>query len=144
MSQSRDIFGWIFPGGELKTILTAITLVNNTAKNTLETVPAGERWLLLGTRLVNCDDVNRDVAIYVKDVDDNLVHKLIGHAALVPTAYVQWPNRIPNVYDQHQAWWPVLLDPGDYIDFRHEAGGASAGGTDADGGITRVLRAWLF
>lgn len=137
---------WMVPGGELVTVLTSVTLVNNTAKNTDETVPAGERWLLLGARLANPDDVVRNVAIYIYDVDDNLVHKLLSHSNLGASsaAYVQWPNLVPNVYDQHQSWWPVVLDPGDYIRYRHEAGGASAGGgPDADAGIARVLKAWL-
>lgn len=133
-------FALVFQGGKLNQQVTSVTLVNNTAKTIDTTVPAGKRWLLLGIKMNNSDSVARDVSmrIYKQAAKTNLVHELGIFSAVAAGATRVWPNVVTGVHFS-QAWFPIILEAGNTIQTQWATGGASAGGTDADGLVVEEL-----
>lgn len=135
-------FAWTFPGGKFHQEVTSITLVNNIEKVIDTVVPTGKIWLLTAIKVTNIDDVNRDTsaAIYLEVGKTNLLRSMFFSTALAANVgRHQWPSG-PGITDQtNHALAPVRLAAGNCINVVWAAGGASAGGTDADGLVLEYL-----
>ncbi|MFH1327294.1 MAG: hypothetical protein ABIH76_00340 [Candidatus Bathyarchaeota archaeon] len=131
------------PMERLKQEVTSVTLVNNTAKTEDVTVPQGERWLLLGAKLANPDDVARVVGIdiYKEAAKTNLLRQLFQFSANASTSrqWPSWPSGSTSGSCTFQ-FALVILDAGNTLKCFWEAGGASAGGVDADGLVIEYLK----
>lgn len=112
-------FSWVLPGGEIINPTENVTLVNNTAKTVLKTVPAGKRWFLYSVRAYNGDDVQRNILIYIRDAADETLHELIADAAVGATSWSA----------QKELSCPIPLKAGYDIVYVYATGGASTGGT---------------
>jgi len=126
--------------GRKKSDVTSITLANNTAKTVDSTVPANKRWLLLGVKAMNPDDVGRDLYIdhYKEAAKTNLIRRL---AAETPAAgaRTQWPSSVAGDVTKTPKHDLMVMDAGETISILWAAGGASSGGTDADGLVVDYL-----
>jgi len=131
---------WTFLGGKLVQEVTSITLVNNTEKLETASPGTGKRWLLLGVRMLNPDDVNRVLVIdkYKEAAKTNLVKRLVV-ATLGPAGAMQWPYGVPTETEKRSGTPPEILEAGNTLEFKWSAGGASTGGTDADGLVVEYL-----
>jgi len=132
-------FAWTFQGGRLVQPVTSVTLANNTALVVDKTVPAGKRWILLGAKMTNPDSVQRNcfMIIYKEAAKTNLLRWLTT-ATVAATSWMQYPNSNTGTsYLNHPTL--IVLDAGNTITFDWNAGGASAGGVDADGLILEYL-----
>lgn len=131
----KKIFAETFPSGKPEASITSITLVNNTAKTQDITVPTDSMWLIQTIKATNPDDVQRTtyIRLYNESAKTNLIANLIA-AALNATQELYYPNsttastQCPNALGQG-----LLLAGGMTISVTWAAGGASTGGTDADG-----------
>jgi len=135
-------FVWTFPGGKLVQEVTSLTLVNNTAKTVDKTVPSGKRWILLAFRFSNPDDVARTLTCnkYKEAGKTNYIKRLTSNAAVGAASWIQFPNVTPSVTAQSQPTRPFeVLEAGNTLSFVWATGGASAGGTDADGLVLEYL-----
>ena len=121
--------------------INSVTLVNNTAKEVLFTVPSGKTWFLHWLVLKNPDDVQRNcnISLYHEAAKTNLYGLLIDEAVVASAAAV-WPRNFHA--DDQNCWWQMCahalgfpLKAGGTVRFYYAAGGVSAGGTDADGNI---------
>lgn len=134
-------FKWTFPGGKIESNITSIVLANNTSKTTKLTVPTGKIWLLYWISLTNPDDVVRDVIImlYEETALTNVLTPLFAKAAMDASAAVRyvWPNAHVSGYLSNPGY-PLILKADQTIAVTWAAGGASAGGTDADGLIAQI------
>jgi len=133
---------WIFWGGKLVQAVTSIVLVNATAKTQDTTVGTGKRWLLLGIKAVNGDDVTRNItmSIYKEAAKTNLLRNLYYEAAIGANGGVaQWPNCQIQITNYLHNWAPILLEAGNTISVVWASGGASTGSTDADGLVVEYL-----
>lgn len=132
-----------FPGGKHEQSITSLTLGNNTQKTVDTTVPAGERWLVLSIKVTNPDNVNRAVSIdiYKEAALTNFMRNLAYQADVAPNQRLQWPNFATEPWHNIQSVWSlVILETGNTISMKWMAGGASAGGTDADGIVIDYLK----
>jgi len=122
---------WTFPAGQIQQVVTSITLVNNTAKTVDTAVPAGKVWLLRSVKVCNPDDVARNTTghIYKEAGKTNVVQQFFGAAQAATTCY-HYPGS-SGVAGAGQE--PIVLTGGNVISVVWGSGGASAGGTDADG-----------
>ena len=122
-----------YPAGLKFKTTVPVTLVNNTQKVEEVAPAAGKRWLLLNIKLTNSDDVAREIEIITLDTVD-VLSLLWTDAAVGAGAVKNWP-------DIDYPWHPVILDGtvGDKLRITWAAGGASAGGTDADGLVVQAL-----
>ena len=138
-----DVFAWNFPGGRLVQVVRSITLVNNTQKIEDVTVPSGERWLLLGVKMANMDDVDRvvSVEIYKEAAKTNLLRSLMYFtcATLKIRQFPSWPSGGISGSSTFQ-YAPVVLEAGNTLSCIWEAGGASAGVVDVDGLVVEYLK----
>ena len=116
-------------GGEIKANYTAVTLVNNTAKNQAVTVPANKRWFLWGGFADNADDVARSFKISLFDADDQLIMRLIRSQSLAGPGEIMYPNTEATILQTGHGAYPIVMDAGWYLAFYWAAGGASTGGT---------------
>lgn len=136
MSES---FAFIFLGGKKKIDVTSLTLVNNTDKNVKVTVPAGKRWLLINIKITNPDNVIRigQIAHYKETALTNAVKSLL-YKSMAANEVLNFPSYSTDtgVTTQNQL---LILDEGETLSFNWYAGGASAGGTDADGIVVEYL-----
>ena len=132
------------PMERLKQEVTSVTLVNNTQKTVDVTVPQGERWLLLWWNVTNPDDVvrNMTVSLYKELAKTNVLAKLLYKANVAAASVERFgmPHYKPTVAAENLTDYPILLAAGNTISFVWSAGGASAGGTDADGLIYCYLK----
>jgi len=137
---SSDVFAWTFPGGKLKQEVTSITLANNTAKVVDVIVPPGKRWLLLGIKAVNDDNVTRviDIFLYKEDSKTNKLRHLAGES-VSQYDVLQYPNCKTGYSNRLDLPSLIVLDPDNTINVTWAAGGASSGSTDADGLVIEYL-----
>jgi len=118
--------------------------VNNTAKTQDITVPQGERWVLLGVKMANGDDVTRDVScmVYKEAAKTNLLKSLFYYAAVGAGSIRLWPSWPSGgtsgafIYQTHL----IVLDPGNTLSCIWATGGASTGAVDADGLVVEYLK----
>lgn len=127
-------FNFSFPGGRLGQDTTSVVVANNTARTIDTTVPTGKRWMLLGIKFTNPDNVSRDCSlrIYKQAAKTNLMYELGIYGTVTAGAARVWPNTQTGLHFS-QFWFPVILDAGNTIQLQLAAGGTSAGGTDTDG-----------
>jgi len=123
-----------FAGGKHITDIDSITLANNTTLNHDIVVPAGKRWQILTIKGVNCDDVARAISMtsYNEAAATSSINLIAYNAAVGATGELMWPNDTYFPYD-------LILSAGQMIRVTFVAGGASAGGTDADGVVVSIL-----
>lgn len=141
-SESREIY----PAPSV----TSITLVNNTAKtqSLASLIPAGFIGEILSIKITNPDNVGRDVTVWIEDASGNEIFFLLAGQALAAGIRAQFPNTwVTTTVGDGRAdggggkGKPALLFAGDVVKVLWAAGGASAGGTDADGLVVKV-RYW--
>lgn len=130
-----------FPGGEIKQEVTSITLVNNTTLTANFSVPSNKKWVLLGYKVTNPDDVDRGVTIEVwKEAAATNRLSRIDTATVVASGFLQFPYQGATSSRRQSGIVPAfLLVAGNTIRFVWGAGGASAGGVDADGVVLEYL-----
>jgi hypothetical protein len=127
-------------GGKKTVSVTSITLVNNTLKTQQVAVPTGHQWRLLSIKVRNPDDVDRVVTIArwreaAKTVE---IAGLIS-GTVTAGAKVQWPNSDVDVTGFSPQWHLIIMTALEVIEVTWAAGGASAGGTDADGLVIEYM-----
>lgn len=124
--------------------IVSVTVVNNTTYTRDITVPAGQRWRLLWSTLRNPDDVTRNAQInlFLEAAKTNHIAFLAYYNAL-DAASIQALHVPANKFSTEASdivyrflgltAYPIELEAGWTLEYQLEAGGASAGGTDADG-----------
>lgn len=131
-----------FPGGKPEQSVTSITLVNNTQKIQLVTVPTGKIWILLGIKVRNPDDVDRAVTIrkYKEAAKTNEIAVLFS-VSLATGVAGHWPTEgLSSTASRPSSTKPAeIMIAGNSLEITWAAGGASAGGTDADGLVIEYL-----
>ena len=135
-------FAWTFPGGKHKQEVTSLTLANNTAKTNDIVVPTGKIWILLGIKITNPDDVGRNIVIrlYKEAAKTNLLRTFQTATAMSASGEYQWPSGTISVISHCRPNIPCeLLSAGNTLSIIWDTGGASAGGTDADGQVLDYL-----
>lgn len=138
---SEQVFALMFQGGEIDQEVTSITLVNNTEKIVDWACPTTKRRILLSVRVLNPDDVGRTVTLlkYKEAAKTNLIKTMMSQA-VAASASAQWPLGLAIVSAQRRGTMPAeFFGPGNTMQIRWPAGGASAGGTDADGLVIEYL-----
>lgn len=131
------------PGGTLVQSVTSVVVVNNTAKTLDTVVPAGERWILLSVKLTNPDDVNRPVWLHkFKEAGKtNMLAKLAIVTSVGALADNNWPTAPTISTSRMIAANPSeILEAGNTLESYWGAGGASTGGTSADGLVIEYLK----
>lgn len=132
---------YTFPAGKKETEIQSLTLVNNTAKTVDITVPTAQKWLLLHVKITNPDNVARSCTIdrYLEAAKTHYIERLtIGNVGA--GAWLQYPNNTSGALTDNQAYYPIILNAAETLELGWGAGGASAGGTDADGIVVEYLR----
>lgn len=115
--------------GEILSNHADVTLVNNTAKTEIVTVPTGVRWYVFCGKVYNGDDVQRTCRVTVTDASDEVLMKCLDFA-VGATDEAFFPNMDDVGANQlGGAGYPFPLAAGWKIKFSFAAGGASAGGT---------------
>ena len=138
----RSPLTYTFQGGRLYQEVVSITLANNTVFILNHNIPAGKRRVLLSYKLTNPDDVARTVRVKkFKDTARTIkIKELAAYAGLGAAGEAQWPHGVPSAGEQKEGARPVeLFEFPNVLQFTWEAGGASAGGTDADGLVIEWL-----
>ena len=131
---------YIFQGGRKVDSVTSVTLVNNVTKTIDTTVPTGKRWFLIQVKTSNVDNVARVLTVRVyKEAGKTNILRILGSKSSLQNERMQYPSSITG--DAKVTWFPavVILDEGNTITAEYTAGGASAGGTDADGLVIEYL-----
>lgn len=125
---------WTFPAGQIHQEVTSLTLVNNTSKTVDVAVPAGKVWMLLGVKITNPDDVNRDcsISLYKEAAKTNLL-RILAADTLAAGATLTYPNSVTGEKSEQNLYSPHPLAAGNILSLLWTTGGASTGGTDADG-----------
>lgn len=128
-------------GGELVQDVTSVVLVNNTTKTIDKTVPDNRKWIILSIRAMNPDDVQRNITITkFKEAAKTNTIKRYNVAATAASSLLQWPSGPFTAAFARKSSAPFeVLVTGNTIEIVWVAGGASAGGTDADGLIVEYL-----
>jgi len=132
----KKVFAETFPRGTLKAAVTSITLVNNTGKVQDVTVPDDTIWELISIKITNPDNVARDfnAIVYKEAAKTNEIQQIMSLGAIASLAKYTVPNDSPALNTAIcSAVRGMLLGPNWTINCIWSAGGASAGGTDADG-----------
>lgn len=129
----REVFAQTFPGGSVEDSVTSITLANNTAKTQDKSVETDTLWVVENIKITNPDDVQRNVRIevYKEAAKTNLICYLKGTTTLAAGATLNIPTKATA--STEEGVLPMTLGPGNTISVYWAAGGASTGGTDADG-----------
>lgn len=137
-------FTFSFPGGAVKQVVTSITLVNATAKTQDTTVPSNKKWVLLSVKAVNADNVNRVITLTIyKEAAKTNVIKVLDSASIVAGTAMQYPSNQSDRAKQTNATKPAeILTDGNTLTAHWASGGASAGGTDADGLVLEYLEVY--
>lgn len=130
----------IFQGGYKKNNVTSVTLVNNTTK-TLDLSPgAGKRWQLLRFICYNPDDVARNVSVNQRDASDTVIDSVIASSAFNPGTFQCAPAAAHNLVTETAGHFDGgIIEDDEYMRVTWAAGGASSGGTDADGLVMQVM-----
>jgi len=133
-----NVMAWAAPAGKLIQEVTSITLVNNTQKTVDTTVPANKIWILKNIIAFNPDDVARTVSFkkYKEAAKTNLIKKYNGRA--ITTGSIIWPAPANDDVTKAVSEDEILVE-GNTIEVDWLSGGASAGGTDADGLVIEYL-----
>lgn len=130
-------------GGRLIQEVTSVTLANNTAYNVYNAVPAGKRRILLSFRVMNPDNVARAVTVskFKEVARTNEIKRVVYVAALGASGGIlQWPLGANTQSEARESNRPFeLYNENNVLAIQYAAGGASAGGTDADG----IVIEWL-
>ena len=135
-------FVWTFSGGKPVQEVTSVPLVNNTALTIDKTVPAGKIWLLKSIKIVNPDDVGRSVTvvIYKEVAKTNTLDLIISGITITAAATRMLPSFIATSWASSSGLFKdKMMVAGNVLSITWAAGGASAGGTDADGLIVEYL-----
>lgn len=134
-------FAWNFQGGKLNQSVISVTLVNNTAKTIDITVPAGKRWMFLGLKITNPDNVARNINVhlYKEAGKTNLIKRILVQTGVAASGERYYPNSVTATLTVMSFYVPTFLEGGNTIESVWAAGGASAGGTDADGLVIEYL-----
>lgn len=137
----KKVMAKTFPGGRPDAIVTSVTLVNNTVKTLDNAVPTDEVWKLINIKATNPDDVARVIAfsIYKEAAATNHVCTLSSQSRNA-AAQLNWPNTEASALSVPPYNFEIVLGPGWIIRTVWATGGASAGGTDADGLVVWVRR----
>jgi hypothetical protein len=129
------IFAETFPSGSIKTSVTSVTVVNNTTKTVDISVPTDTVWAIQSIKVVNPDDVARTVGInlYNEVAKTNQI-ALLTAASVGAGGLIHYPsNAAVENSELTRTGYPLVLGPGMTINIVLAAGGASSGGTTADG-----------
>ena len=131
--------------------VTSLTLVNNTAKTLNIVAPVGKKWLVVSIKVTNPDDQARTVygILWKEAANTNKVMGLFYKADLAASGEICSPSYSPTAIGayQSQGGLPILLkgrtasgatDDTEIV-ITWATGGASAGGTDADGLVVTAL-----
>lgn len=130
----------VFPGGRLQQKVISVTLVNNTLKTVDTVVDQNQRWILLNVKVVNCDDVQRTVTVRkFKEVAKTNLIAVLATGAIPTVTMLNWPNTITGSLYTNSHPQLVILETANVISVEWAAGGASGGGTDADGLVIEYL-----
>lgn len=129
------------PLARLVQLVTEVVLANNTAKNIDTTVPAGKRWRLLNIKVANPDDVARNINIlkYLEAAKTHLISTYVHIEEIGVAASLNVPSKNHTDERERELITPDIYDAGNTINVIWAAGGASAGGTDADGLVIEYL-----
>jgi len=136
-----QVLAWVVEAGRLIQSVTSITLVNNTLKTVDFTMVAGKRWILKNVKIVNPDDVQRvtDLSKYKTVAKTNKIKTMLN-VTLGVGVTMNWPNSVNQANDQaSRNFQPEILIEGNTVTVAWAGGGASAGGTDADGLVVEYL-----
>lgn len=130
----KKVFAETFESGSIEADPVSITLVNNTQKTQDFSVATDCIYELIAIKATNPDDVARVVTIELfKEVAKTNHIATLGSGSVNAGSRLSWPG---NSVSAAQNWLqprPCLLGPNWTIRVTWAAGGASAGGTDADG-----------
>jgi hypothetical protein len=138
----NNVLALTFPGGNFQQAVTSITLVNNTAKTEDVTVPAGKRWVLQSIKVTNPDNVTRTIqgVLYKEAGKTNHIAQILKVTNLAASGRHQAPHDSPaQALDTFHDVRGRILAAGNTISIIWATGGASAGGTDADGLVIEYL-----
>lgn len=131
----KNVFARTFRGGQLTVEQQSLTLVNNTAKDLTFTCPDDTNIEVHLIKATNPDDVARVVTItlWSESAKTNKIAAIIA-ASLNAGQEIYAPNTT-NASTQCPCCFPLPMKAGHTININWAAGGASTGGTDADGFI---------
>jgi hypothetical protein len=137
----NKVFAESFPSGQPYASITSITLVNNTSKTQDITVPTDTLYYLQSIKATNPDDVARTItiALYNEAAKTNKILVLLS-TSIGAAGEINWPSSVTGSVAQSGLPNKLLLGPFMTISVTWSAGGASAGGTDADGLVVFVRR----
>jgi len=127
-----------FPAGYITESVTSVTLANNTAKTQDVTVPDDTVWAVQSMQMGNPDNVARACYIKIYKTSSKTIKllDLVSHGAVAAGSALIYPNLDTGSYNKAcNLGYPLVLKAGYTIEFTWAAGGASAGGTDADGQV---------
>jgi len=122
--------------------VTSVTLVNNVTKTIDVVVPDNKKWILLSFKVTNPDDVARTITavLYKEAAKTNYIKRLMSEAAVGATAIRQWPKETNSSTVQRVPTLPAeIVTEENTLNVVWATGGASAGGTDADGLVVTYL-----
>lgn len=137
-------FSEIFPSGTVDARVTSLTLVNNTLKTLNVSVPTDELWALQTITMTNPDNVDRVcyARLFKEVAKTNMITQLMS-GTVAAASRLCYPNNAIAETHNNQTGEQLLLGPNMTIGFTWAAGGASAGGTDADGLVVFVRKLTL-
>lgn len=126
--------------GAQKQEVISVTLVNNVTKIIDTTVPSGKRWVVLAVKMINADDVARAciMRLFKEAGKTNLLEQLQSISKNAGVA-AYWPTLATSGGIGTRGDHLIVLAPGNVIECTWSGGGASSGGTDADGLVIQVL-----
>jgi len=138
----KKVFAETYPSGYIVTSVNAVTVVNNTGKTEKFTVPDDTVWVVDSIRAVNPDDVARDIYIrwWKESALTNKISNLsYGGAGAGGDIVFPSVSSIGVAYNENPT--PIVMGAGETIEVYFSAGGASTGGTLANGVVIhrRVL-----
>jgi len=130
---------WTFPGGRFEQSVTSVTLVNATGKIVDTVVPAGKLWILVSIKAKNSDDVARVITLYIyKEAAKTNLLRVLQNASVNASALLHYPAGAGVDAEEQTNPYPILA-AGNAISVQWTTGGASTGGTAADGLVIEYL-----
>jgi len=133
-----------FAGGRKVNNITSLTVLNNTTLTIDVSPPAGRRWMVLSMKVVNPDNVARNVSVvhYAEAAKTNVIKYLSNTATAAGNPFQVWPSawNLAACPAFLSGFGPMLIvENPEVLEVSLVAGGASAGGVDADGLVIEVL-----